>query len=344
MAGGGREWVERVWYGESWGFLPLLPLAWLYAAITALRRWLYGIGVLRSTRVGVPVVVVGNITAGGTGKTPVTIWLANALSERGFRPGVTSRGYRGAVGRSPVAVTPESDPAAVGDEPVLIARRCRCPVVVHPDRVAAARRLAAQGVNVVIADDGLQHYALARDYEIAIVDGTRVWGNGRLLPAGPLREPVTRLTGVQRVLVNSGGGCDRLPNLPGTPASSRFELVAEVARRIDDSESRPLADFAGASVHAVAAIGYPDRFFDMLTEHGIDVAAHPLPDHASIDARDLAFGDDAPIVMTEKDAVKCRHLPPDDLWYVPADVHMRDTDWLAEIEGVVEKRSDTKHG
>ncbi len=343
MAASGQQWVERVWYGDSWAFLPLVPLAWLYAAAVAVRRRLYRLGVLRATRIGVPVVVIGNITAGGTGKTPATIWLANALRKRGHRPGVVSRGYRGAIGRSPRVVTPASDPRVVGDEPVLIARRTRCPVAVHPDRVAAARLLVEDGVDIVLADDGLQHYALARDYEIAIVDGERGWGNGRPLPAGPLREPVSRLAEVQRVLVNSSGDDRPLDGLDVT-AVGRFELEARTLSRLDDSETRPLGELAGSRVHAVAAIGHPRRFFDTLARAGIEVVAHPLPDHAAIDARDVTFADDDPVLMTEKDAVKCRHLPPDDLWYVPVDVSMHDAAWLTEIEGLIGKRGDIDHG
>ena len=186
MAGGGQFWVDRVWYGDSLAWIVLLPFSWLFGLAVWLRRRLYRIGLLKSVAVGVPVVVVGNLTTGGTGKTPVTIAIVEALRARGFEPGVVSRGYRGNVGAEPVLVTPRSEPSIVGDEPVLIAKRCGCPVVVHPDRVAAARKLVGEGVDVVIADDGLQHYRLARDVEVAVIDGRRWLGNGRLLPCDGL--------------------------------------------------------------------------------------------------------------------------------------------------------------
>ncbi|MEM9208345.1 MAG: tetraacyldisaccharide 4'-kinase, partial [Pseudomonadota bacterium] len=179
--------LNRLWYGNSTASLLLLPLSLVYRLVTAVRRWMFRFELLKSLPLGVPVIVVGNLTVGGTGKTPLTIWLVDALRARGFQPGVVSRGYEGAVGAAPLPVLPHSDPATVGDEPVLIAERCACPVVVHPDRVAAGQLLLDQGVDVIVADDGLQHYRLQRDLELCVVDGERGFGNGFLLPAGPLR-------------------------------------------------------------------------------------------------------------------------------------------------------------
>ena len=211
MTGGGQRWLNALWYGEARGGWLLLPLSWLFRGLVELRRWCYRSKWLRARRVGAPVVVVGNLTAGGAGKTPVTVWLVSELRRRGVSAGVVSRGYRGAVGKTPLAVFADSDPQKVGDEPVLIARRCGCPVVVHPNRVAAAETLLQRSdVDVVIADDGLQHYALARDYEVLIIDGERGFGNGRLLPSGPLREPLSRAKQVNRVLVNGANRAARL--------------------------------------------------------------------------------------------------------------------------------------
>lgn len=312
--------VADVWYGRSaWSWL-LLPLAWLYALVTSIRRGLYRCGVLRRRRVGVPVIVVGNITAGGTGKTPISIWLAKALRHAGWHPGVVSRGYRGSTGPHPVSATTDSDPSIVGDEALLMAKETACPVAVHPDRVAAALKVVADGANLVIADDGLQHYRLARDVEIAVVDGARGLGNGRLLPAGPLREPPWRLGGVDRVLVHDARGQSRAPELALDQEPLRFHLDIVGVCRLDGSESRHIDEFRGRTVHAVAGIGHPERFFDMLEHFGLDVLRHPLPDHAIIGLDDLEYDDDFPVLLTEKDAVKCRSLDVANCWYVPVDV------------------------
>jgi tetraacyldisaccharide 4'-kinase len=312
--------VAKVWYGHSRLRWALLPLAWLYQCVTAVRRTLYRIGIFRSLSVGVPVIVIGNITAGGTGKTPVTIWLSQALRQRGWRPGIVSRGYRGSTGAHPVKATRDSDPQVVGDEALLMARKSGCPVVVHPDRVAAARKLVQAGVDVVLADDGLQHYRLARDYEIAVVDGTRGLGNGCLLPAGPLREPPGRLTSVDCVLVQRESAADMSAPLPLDREILGFHLEPGRVERIDGSGSRTLEEFSGSSVHAVAGIGHPERFFRMLERHGIRVKRHPLADHAAIDQSTLDFDDDDPVFMTEKDAVKCGSLATGCCWYIDVDI------------------------
>ena len=251
-----------------------------------------------------------------------------------------SRGYRGNVGAEPVLVTPRSEPSIVGDEPVLIAKRCGCPVVVHPDRVAAARKLVGEGVDVVIADDGLQHYRLARDVEVAVIDGRRWFGNGRLLPCGPLREPRSRLHTVDRVLING----EPAGNLPSGMDGTVFSLAAREARRLDDAERRDLAGFAGKRVHALAAIGHPDRFFAMLREVGVDVSAHPLPDHAALTEDDLDFGDALDVVMTEKDAVKCRGFAAAGRWYVPVGLETGDEHWLDDIASRIGGAYPSKQG
>lgn len=300
-----------------------------------IRRRLYQRGVLNSIRIDRPVVVVGNITVGGTGKTPVTIWLARQLKERGMQPGIVSRGYGGSIGKSPVHVTADSDPLVVGDEAVLMARRSECPVVVHPNRVHAAQNLSQLGVDVVISDDGLQHYRLARQYEIAVIDGTRGFGNGHLLPAGPLREPLSRLASVDRAIVNisvmrNNTAVSKLPE--GLPVTD-FYLKGESARSLHGVEDVPLARFAGKQVHAVAAIGNPARFFTFLESHGMQVIEHAFPDHARLTEANLRYDDDLDVLMTEKDAVKCGRLKVDKCWYVPVTVEVdHPQDWLDDLQ------------
>ena len=300
---------NAVWYGDT-----LPPLSWralesLYAGITALRRRLYRSGILRTHRIGKPVVVVGNLTAGGTGKTPLTIALIDALRSRGLRAGVVSRGY-GGTERGPLLVDETTSPAQVGDEPLLIHLRTHAPVAIGRDRVAAAQLLLQSAdVDVVIADDGLQHYRLGRDVEICVVDGARRFGNARLLPAGPLREPLARLAAIDFRVCNGGEPHD---------GEIAMRLVNDGAYRVDDPLFRAeLAAFEGQRVHAVAGIGNPRRFFGSLRALGIDAIEHPFADHHHYVAGDLAFGDDAPVLMTEKDAVKCRAFAPSHWWALP---------------------------
>ena len=306
--------LDELWYGRSFLSVLLAPLGALYGAVMGLRRALYRARILRSTRMAVPVIVVGNISVGGTGKTPLVIWLAETLKRAGKHPGVVSRGYGGAATSWPQQVRADSDPRLVGDEPVLIARRAACPVVVDPDRVRAAQTLlATHHCDVLISDDGLQHYALARDVEIAVVDGTRRHGNGRCLPAGPLREPLRRLRTVDVIMVNGGDAADECS----------FHLIGDIACAVDGMPSaRPLAEFAGQSVHAVAGIGRPARFFEHLRRQGVQVIAHPYPDHYLYRAEELRYADHLPVLMTEKDAVKCRPFADPLHWYVPVSAHI----------------------
>ena len=310
--------LERIWYRANPYTWLLVPLSAVYRCVTDLRRLAYRCGIRPVTTLSVPVVVVGNLTVGGTGKTPMVIWLARALLERGYRVGIVSRGYRGRSGDWPQAVDGTSDPGVVGDEPVLLARATGCPVSVGPDRVAAARALLAlEQVDVLLADDGLQHYALGRVMEVVVVDGERGFGNGFCLPAGPLRERKDRLRRVGAVVVNGGnwsaGDVFR--------ASTRPRDVYQLA----GSARRSLADFRGAQVHAVAAIGNPSRFFRMLEEAGLRVLAHPMPDHAVLNVESISFHDSLPVLVTEKDAVKCQRFAHDDLWCVPIELTF-DTD------------------
>ena len=328
------NWMQRVWYANgAFGWI-LLPLTALYWIVLSARRFLYDCGALRTHRAGVPVIVVGNITAGGTGKTPIVLWLVHELRKRGFAPGVASRGYGGSRSGTSMRVEAGSDPAVVGDEPVLLARRGRCPVVVDPDRLRAAEMLAEDGVDAVVADDGLQHYRLDRDYEICVLDGARGLGNRRLLPAGPLRENAHRLDSVDQVLVNGALRGREFELTAAEQNAVSFELVANEACRLNGSLTRPIDRFADTTVHAVAAIGNPARFFDLLRGRGIQVIEHAFPDHAPLGRRDLDFGDGFDVFMTEKDAVKRRHNMSDKYWYVPVEVRMEPQDAAPILEQI----------
>ena len=335
------QWFHRVWYEGGAGYWVLLPLSALYWLIIKLRRLLYRSGVLTSKNVGVPVIIVGNITAGGTGKTPVSVWLARSLAERGFRPGIVSRGYGGSKSSSPMRVDAASDPSVVGDEPVLLAKRSACPIAVDRDRVRAAEMLVEDGVDLIISDDGLQHYRLKRSYEICIIDGTRWLGNRFVLPAGPLRETASRLFGVDQILVNG-----RLRDECETAKEQNaieFGLVASEVCRLNASLTRPIERFANMTVHGVAAIGNPTRFFDLLRAQGMQVIEHAFPDHAIISSGSLNFDDDFDILMTEKDAVKMGRSLSDRFWYVPVELEIDPVlagPWLEQIDSRMKDEQD----
>ncbi|MGE5154689.1 MAG: tetraacyldisaccharide 4'-kinase, partial [Bdellovibrio bacteriovorus] len=273
-----------------------------------LRRALYRAGVLKARRLPCPVVVVGNLTVGGTGKTPLVLRLAELAVERGRKPAILTRGYRGKGQGWPRAVGPEDDPDLVGDEPLLLARRGVCPVIAGPDRVADAElAIASHGCDLILCDDGLQHYRLARDLEVAVIDGERGLGNRRCLPAGPLREPVRRLALVDLVIRNGGAG-----------EGHRFVLVpGPVVNLGDQNRTRPLSGFSGERVTAVAGIGNPGRFFALLRSQGILVDERPYPDHHAFSAEDVAGWPPGPVLMTEKDAVKCARFGAANHWYCP---------------------------
>jgi tetraacyldisaccharide 4'-kinase len=312
-ASGARR-IERLWYGASPLSLLLLPLAWLFSMAVALRRQAYRSGLLRSQRVGVPVVVVGNITVGGTGKTPLVAWLASRLRAEGFRPGIVSRGYGGRPQASPVRVTDASTANEVGDEPLLLARLTGVPVVVCTNRVAAARLLAVSGADIVVADDGLQHYALARELEIVVLDGLRRIGNGRMLPAGPLREPRARLSEADLVLVNGGAAKE---------GELGFNLRSLDAVALNGGERRALDGFSGRDAWVVAGIGNPERFIEALRQRGIRPTAVEVPDHGRVDIGRMRARSAWPILMTEKDAVKYAGENCPDCWYVPVEVEIQ---------------------
>jgi tetraacyldisaccharide 4'-kinase len=315
-------------YWDQPGPVPVTAraLAGAYGGLAALRRALYARGLLRARHPGVPVVVIGNVVAGGTGKTPLAIAVVERLRAEGWSPGVATRGYGRTVDAQPRWVERESVPAEVGDEPLLIARRTGAPVRVDRDRAAAAVALRQAGCDVVVCDDGLQHYRLARDIEIEVVDARRRYGNGRLLPAGPLREPVERAERCDFRVLNLGADASAQAGFGVWP----LRLIADQALPVQGGRARALADFAGQRVHAVAGIGDPDRFFALLRGFGIAIVPHAFPDHHAFVADDLAFGSPLPVLMTEKDAVKCAafagHRP---FYSVPVRAVLPEAFWVA---------------
>ena len=315
-----ESWFNRIWL-DAKPPLWLLPIETLFAAVSGLRRWVYASNIRSGKRLACPVVVVGNLSVGGTGKTPLVCWLVERLREHGYTPGVVTRGYGGSI-RHPHRVRETDDAAAVGDEPVLLARRTSVPVAVGRDRPAAAQLLIEAGCDVIVSDDGLQHYALARDAEIVVVDGERGFGNGHLLPAGPLREGIGRLAQVDAIVVNgaavaaAAAAAAAAKPTAGTPVLT-MRLQAPVAVPLRGPKPRGLKEFAGQTVHAIAGIGNPQRFFTMLSDAGLEVIAHELPDHAELHPHSIEFGDGLPVLMTEKDAVKCCAFAAAQHWYVP---------------------------
>ena len=305
--------LNQIWYeGEPvpWWLRALVPV---YKAGNQLDKW-WKLRRQPDDLGSVYIIVVGNITVGGSGKTPLVIRLCNLLRQAGFKPGVISRGY-GRKERDLRLASPASDPGVVGDEPLLIAQRAGVPVIVSPDRCEAARTLLKKQINVIISDDGLQHYRLPRNLEICVIDGTRGFGNGLQIPAGPLREPVAGLAAFDDIIVN--GETDVLPDgMPMTP----MVLVAGLLRSMDSGQSWRLAQFAGCKANAVAGIGNPGRFFDLLRHARIKVIEHVFPDHHVFSANDFANMDASlPILMTEKDAVKCKSLGLKNAWCLSVD-------------------------
>jgi tetraacyldisaccharide 4'-kinase len=331
--------LNRIWYGGAPTSLLLLPLAWLYGAVMAVRRVFYEQGWLPSYRVSRPVIVVGNLTVGGTGKTPFVAWLAEKLTERGLRVGILSRGY-GSNATVPRVVESSSPWQEVGDEPLLLRQRTGCDVVVSVDRAAGAQLLARRGADVIVADDGLQHLRLAREVEIVVVDGARGFGNRRLLPAGPLREPASRAARVNLVVINGRPEHASITRLPTPRDLQPLQMTLFAGRVLPVAGSRAdraLESFRGQRVHAVAGIGNPWRFFADLRGRGLDIVEHAFADHHPFSAADLDFRDAQPVLMTEKDAVKCRAFADARLWYVPVTARFSDAQTAEMLEKIASK-------
>lgn len=309
------RWNE-LWYGTQGAAVPMCILSAIYGWIIRLRRWLYSVGALRSTHLPVPVVVIGNVTVGGTGKTPLALWLAAELARAGRRPGIVCRSYAALSNRA-AEVGRDANPALYGDEATLMARRASCPVWSGPKRAATATEMLAAhpDVDVVLCDDGLQHYALHRDAEIVVVDAARGFGNGRLLPAGPLREPVDRLATAHAIVLNGESAMGNLPRgVPTYRMTLRGDLFVALANSARTVTARELA---GGTIAAVAGIGNPDRFFDHLRSLGLEFRPHAFPDHHPFTAEDLQRLDAEWVLMTEKDAIKCARFADDRMWMLP---------------------------
>ncbi len=319
--------LQQSWYDKSGLTLILRPLSWLFILISVTRRYLYRVGIIKSTQLPVPTIIVGNLTVGGTGKTPLVIWLANYLKDLGYKPGILSRGYSGMANSWPQQVRPDADPYIVGDEAVVISRRTQCPMAVGPDRVAAGEALLKYSdCDIVISDDGLQHYRLKRNIEVLVIDGIRRFGNGFCLPAGPLRECVSRKDEVDCKVTN------------GVAAQGEYAMTYSGCDIVNlvSQEAKPLADLVGQSIKAVAGIGNPDRFFNFLRAQGLRLETKAFPDHYLYSEDSIQADDETLVLMTEKDAVKCQRFAKANWWYVPVNVNMPNEFGL-EIVNLLEK-------
>ncbi|GAB3407068.1 MULTISPECIES: tetraacyldisaccharide 4'-kinase [Erwinia] len=319
--------IERIWSGRSALYLLLLPFSLLYGLISNLLRLSYRWGWRKAWRAPVPVVVVGNLTAGGNGKTPVVIWLVQALQQRGLRVGVVSRGYGGKADNYPLVLGPQTATAEAGDEPVLIYQRTGAQVAVAPVRRQAVEALVSGGqVDIIVTDDGLQHYALARDIEIVVIDGQRRFGNGWWLPAGPMRERSSRLNSVSAIITNGG---------TAQPGELAMQLVPGMAVNLQSGEQRPVAELK--NVVAMAGIGHPPRFFNTLRQQGVTLEKEvAFADHQnySPDALNALIGPGQTLLMTEKDAVKARAFAAADWWYLPVDARLPQSESAALLNKI----------
>ena len=312
---------DDIWYGDHYAKWLLAPLSGLFSLFSCGRRALYKQGIKRSHRVPVPTIVVGNITVGGTGKTPLVVYLCQQLQAAGYNPGIISRGYGSKAPHYPFIVSADAPVSHCGDEPFMLHQRTGCPLVISPDRYAAAQHLLANfAVDVIITDDGLQHYALQRDIEIIVIDGKRRLGNGHLLPMGPLREGAWRLASSDFVVCN--GGHAQLGEI-------NMQLVAAPLRRVKDNQP---VDCVSDSVVAIAGIGNPQRFYNTLAEHDYAIVdSLSFPDHHDFTACEInAFTAGRALIMTEKDAVKCQAFSQDNWYYLPVNASL-DSAFLAQL-------------
>lgn len=315
----------KYWYQKNLLAITFWPLSLLFQLIVVLRQYCYRVGLLKSSKLPIPVIVIGNLTVGGTGKTPLVIYLVKMLKTKGYRVGVISRGYGGSYTNHTEIVTAKSDPGFVGDEPVLIASAAACPVVVGRYRMQAAERLLKTNkLDIILSDDGLQHYALARDAEICVIDGQRRFGNTLCLPAGPLREPLRRLKTVDFIVAN--GKAQKGEHL--------MQLVMQTSVNLSDQTHQPVSAFQYQLVHAVAGIGNPQRFFQQLREQGLEIIEHAFPDHHAYQENDLLFDEDLPILMTSKDAIKCRKFAKKNYWEVLVSADLP-SDFVKQLDAVI---------
>ncbi|UTV28733.1 tetraacyldisaccharide 4'-kinase [Photobacterium atrarenae] len=330
------NWVEKIWFEQHPVGVALKPLLWplsrLFGWISVRRRRQYQIGQKAVYRAPVPVVVVGNITAGGNGKTPVVVWLVEQLKARGLKPGVVSRGYGAKAPYYPYPVTAETPTAEAGDEPVLIHRRTGVPVAVSPKRADAVKLLLAQDVDVIITDDGLQHYALARDIEIVVIDGQRRFGNRQLIPMGPLREPCERLAEVDFLICNGGQA-----------QSGEVQMILQPGELINLKTGERCPVSALQDVVAMAGIGHPPRFFHTLKMLGVTpVVSQPFADHQAFSEQELTQLSQRGqhLIMTEKDAVKCHTFAQSNWWYLPVDAELPASEVDAIMTRIIEVKEE----
>ena len=313
-----QQWLENIWYNNASGRFVLMPLSALYCAVNRYQRFKYR---KPKAKLPCPVIVVGNITVGGTGKTPLTIHIVKLLQKAGYKPAIITRGYGGKASTWPQSVTPESDPQLVGDEAVLMATQTQVPVYAGANRLQSIEQLTqAHDCDVIISDDGMQHYKLPRDIQIAVIDGERQLGNGYCLPAGPLREKKERLADCDLVVQNWGG----VNSKPHTEQYA-MHLKGDVLINLFSKEEKPLSQFAKQKAHAITGIGNPQRFFSNLEKQGLELITHSFPDHHDFIKADLDFSDSVDtIIMTEKDAVKCKAFATENHWYLPVTAKLDD--------------------
>ncbi|MGJ0491560.1 tetraacyldisaccharide 4'-kinase [Methylobacter sp.] len=330
-----NSWLQKQWLTYSLWHVLLMPLSWLFYALSSIRKFLFQVNILKSHSLPVPVIVIGNITVGGTGKTPLVIWLAGQLQLAGYKPGIISRGYGGSAQQTQ-AVFADSSPTEVGDEPVLLAVRTHCPVYVNANRVEAGKALlkAHPECDVIISDDGLQHYRLQHDVEIVVIDGAKGFGNGALLPAGPLREPTSKLAHVDAIVIN--GGLQKALPIKVAPSVDMQFKSGSFYNLIDSNKTCGAEEFANQKVLVVAGIGNPERFFQQLQQMGLHFESKAYPDHHAFSAADFALETADVILMTEKDAVKCRAFAKPNFWVLPVNAVVK-SDLMAIIVNKLKK-------
>jgi tetraacyldisaccharide 4'-kinase len=335
-----RDRIQRGWSSPGWINYLLLPVTWIYLALTGIRKLMYRYGIFATGHLDAPVIVVGGISSGGSGKTPLVIALARYLHKQGYRPGIISRGYGGNSAYWPRQVDQATTAELVGDEPQLMYELAGVPVVVGPDRIADGRQLLKDnGCDVVVSDDGFQHFRLHRDLDIVVIDTQAGFGNGWCLPSGPLREPVSALQRAGMIVIN--GNAETEAALPGALSGAMsMTMNPGDCYNLVTGESRDLASFSGSMVNAVAGIGNPERFFRQLEQTGIELRRHPFPDHYRFLPSDLEFENDGPVLMTEKDGIKCRTMEiKTSVWIVRANVDL-DPNFYTRIDEFMNQPRD----